>query len=375
MARSDDPAPDRTRPERGYRTWVRQDPGPEAFEAAEHRVALLLARHASLANVVAGFEDLMAANPLADTSPQAPKFAPRLVSASPEPFRSVTGLTVTPHRGLEPDVQYDAVLVPAVLDVEGYLSTAAPEPALTVDERAWLRDQHAGGALLSGTCSASFVMAEAGLLDGERCTVLPLVEHVFRTRFPEVRGHTDRTLVVAGSRGELVTGGFAFYSADVSLYVVAHFCGAPFAVLMADLYGKAWETPLDGAALPASTDGGLSLEDATVDLARRFLAQHLGAPAAVQAAAELAHVSERTLRRRFLRALGVSPRDYLRLKRMERACDLLIRTRLPIEEVAARVGYGDRSAFARAFRETEGLTPADYRRRFHRPSRLEREAG
>ncbi len=366
---------ERTRPERGYRGWVPQDGGRAALEGAQYRVALLLLRYASLANVLACFEDLMAVNPLADTPPERPMFAPRLVASDPTAFRSLTGAHVVPHEGLLPDLRYDAVIVPVVFDAEGSLSERDAAPLLSADERDWLRDQHRGGALISTMCSGSFAMAEAGLLDGHACSVIPLYAHTFRARFPAVTPHTNRTIVVSGERRELVTGGHAVYSADVSLYTVARFCGAPMAVLLADLYGKSWETPLDGAAFSSQADGVPALEDATVRLARRFIAEHLSAPGLVQAAAELAHVSERTLRRRFLRSVGLSPRDYVRHKRMEHACDLLARSRLPIEEVATRVGYADRSAFARAFRELEGLTPADYRRRFHQPVRLRRASG
>ncbi len=370
MARADGVRTDRTAPERGYRAWVAQNAGEDAFEHARHRVALWLVAHASLANVFACFEDLMGANPLADTPPDRPMFAPRLVAADPSSYRSLSGALVQPDRGLEPDVQYDAVIVPVVYDAYGYLSGQRAAPIVTPDERDWLVDQHRGGALIVTTCSGTFPIAETGLLDGHTCSVIPLFENTFRTRFPDVEAVTNRTIVVSGPRRELVSGGFAVYSADVSLYTVAHFCGAPLAVLIADLYGKAWETPLDGRVGDKAREGSRDLEDATVRLARRFIAGHLGAPSVIQAAAELAHISERTLRRRFVRALGMTPREYPRTQRIERACDLLVRSRLPIDEIAARVGYADRSTFARAFREAQGLPPADYRRRFHRPARM-----
>lgn len=373
MARADGVRTDRTSPGRGYRAWVTQDAGEEAFENARHRVALWLLAHASLANVFACFEDLMGANPLSDTPPDRPMFAPRLVAADPSSYRSLSGASVKPDRGLLPDVQYDAIVVPVVYDAYGYLSGHEATPIVTPSERDWLLDQHRGGALIVTMCSGTFPLAETGLLDGHRCSVIPLFEATFRTRFPDVEGVTNRTIVVSGADRELVSGGFAVYSADVSLYMVAHFCGAPLAVLIADLYGKAWETPLDGRVGTRACEGARDLEDATVRLARRFIAEHLGAPSVIHAAAELAHISERTLRRRFVHAIGMTPREYLRTQRIEKACDLLVRTRLPIDEISVRVGYADRSTFARAFRGVQGLPPADYRRRFHRPARMRKE--
>ena len=64
-----------------------------------------------------------------------------------------------------------------------------------------------------------------------------------------------------------------------------------------------------------------------------------------------------------------------RLMRMERAMRLLAGSRMPIDDVAARVGYADRSSFARTFRDRAGLPPAEYRARFLGSNRLSAGAG
>lgn len=61
------------------------------------------------------------------------------------------------------------------------------------------------------------------------------------------------------------------------------------------------------------------------------------------------------------RATGLAPHAYVALRRMERAKQLLRETKLPIIEVALRVGFSNHSHFTRQFRKSVGVTPSAYR--------------
>jgi AraC-like DNA-binding protein len=74
-------------------------------------------------------------------------------------------------------------------------------------------------------------------------------------------------------------------------------------------------------------------------------------------------MSERSLRRHFRAALGISWEEYRFRLRLCLAIDALEDSDRPIASVAADVGYDDPAAFARAFRAVMGLSPSDYRRR------------
>ncbi len=73
---------------------------------------------------------------------------------------------------------------------------------------------------------------------------------------------------------------------------------------------------------------------------------------------------ERTLKRRFKAATGLTLIDYLQGLRIEEAKRLLEAGERPAEEVSAAVGYEDASFFRRLFRRTTGLSPGQYRRMF-----------
>ncbi len=77
--------------------------------------------------------------------------------------------------------------------------------------------------------------------------------------------------------------------------------------------------------------------------------------------ADLVGLSVSALHRRFKARYGVSPMRHLTERRLERAAQLLTSSDQPLVELGLAVGYGDQSAFTRAFRRHHGLPPAEYR--------------
>lgn len=71
-------------------------------------------------------------------------------------------------------------------------------------------------------------------------------------------------------------------------------------------------------------------------------------------------LSERSLRRQ-LSEDGQSFRDLLAEARYAKARDLLRQTDLPVEEIAAQIGYAESAAFIHAFRRWAGQSPRAYR--------------
>ncbi|WP_416896421.1 MAG: GlxA family transcriptional regulator [Minwuia sp.] len=350
-----------------YRTWPSSRAGDEAAARPPVRVAILALPQASMANMAAVYEDLQAVNVLPPGPSGGRRFLPRIVAADIDPRRTISGLGLTPHAALDQDDVYDAVVVPTLYD-DGCLSDPDYGPILGNAERDWLRRQHEAGAFMSTMCSGAYGLAEAGLLDGRESAMHGLYAEAFQTRYPRVRVLRKRTLVVSGARREIVTGGQSVYSADVSLFMIAHFHGAPLAIEFATLYGRTWSEALHewSLATAAEADGG----DHVVALAKQFFHMHLADAGLVGAAADLANLNVQTFSRRFQRETGIAPRAYVTGLRMERAMRLLAGSRMPIEDVAARVGYADRSSFAKAFREAVGLPPAEYRTRFQTAARL-----
>jgi transcriptional regulator GlxA family with amidase domain len=75
-------------------------------------------------------------------------------------------------------------------------------------------------------------------------------------------------------------------------------------------------------------------------------------------------MSVRNFTRVFTRELGTTPARYVERVRVEAACRLLETTNLTVDVVAGRCGFGTAETLRRAFLRTLGIPPTDYRRRF-----------
>jgi transcriptional regulator GlxA family with amidase domain len=80
--------------------------------------------------------------------------------------------------------------------------------------------------------------------------------------------------------------------------------------------------------------------------------------------ADIAGLAPRSFLRRFTRATGLKPTEYLQALRVDRARDLLLQTRDSTEQIGFAVGYTDSSAFQKIFKRLAGQSPAEFRRAF-----------
>jgi len=92
-----------------------------------------------------------------------------------------------------------------------------------------------------------------------------------------------------------------------------------------------------------------------------YMSEHLDEPLRVTTLAALANLSPAHFAVRFKEQTGCSPRDYLHLLRIHRACQLLRSSALNVKEIAARLGYQDPFHFSRQFKAFQGVSPSEYR--------------
>ena len=94
-----------------------------------------------------------------------------------------------------------------------------------------------------------------------------------------------------------------------------------------------------------------------------YMSEHLDQPLRVSALAALANLSQAHFSVLFKQQTGCSPRDYLHLLRIHRACQLLRGSTLNVKEIASKLGYQDQFHFSRQFKAFQGLSPTEYRER------------
>lgn len=256
--------------------------------------------------------------------------------------------------------QTDVVIVPSILlPPDGWISGRHPELV------AWLADMHAKGALLCSACSGVFLLAETGLFDGMDATVHFSYADAFQASFPKVRVHPERVLVISGAEEELVTSGASMTWHDLVLYLIARHAGAGAAHMVARSFALQWHQ--DGLAPYIVFEGKRDHGDQAIQAAQAWIADHFSVANPLEEMVRRSGLSERTFKRRFTAATGVSPIAYVQRLRIEAAKHQLERADVPVDEISWQVGYEEPAFFRRLFKRITGLTPGGYRRRFRIP--------
>ena len=104
--------------------------------------------------------------------------------------------------------------------------------------------------------------------------------------------------------------------------------------------------------------------DAAVLRLQHHLHAHAAEEQSLTVLAALAGMAERTLQRRFAKATGLRPTEYLQQVPISKAREVLERTNRSVDQIAWQVGYQDPAAFRKVFQKYTGLAPNLYRQRF-----------
>lgn len=113
---------------------------------------------------------------------------------------------------------------------------------------------------------------------------------------------------------------------------------------------------------PIVPDG--ALDTLKLNSLKDFIEEHIAEDLSIVKMADVVHISQFHFARAFKAATGQPPHRYVTVRRMERAKSLLSVTRLPVAEVAYRVGFDNTSHFTASFRKFTGTTPKRYRDSF-----------
>jgi transcriptional regulator GlxA family with amidase domain len=243
------------------------------------------------------------------------------------------------------------------------LGAATPREVAALLERtdvesgvALLARASAKGVLVAASCSATFVLAAAGLLDGRQATTTWWLGSTFSARFPRVTLRPDRMVVESSG---VLTAGSAFAHADLMLAILAHTVSPSLAHLVARYL------VLDERASQARymVMDHLHRADPVVHALEAFVAKNLERQLSIHDMAKATRTSPRTLARRVEEALGTTPHRFAQRLRVARAVHLLETTERSVDEIAASVGYADPAAFRRIFRRETGEAPRARRTR------------
>jgi len=314
------------------------------------------------ASVVYGMYDLfMSAGRdwglIVDGRPGPQLLQPLLVAARPGGFHVSNDVPVTPQATLDNCPPAAIVCVPEV-----NLPPGTPLAERFASEIEWLKQCHAGGAILATACSGAMLLAEAGLLDNLDATTHWAWCPVLAERHPTVKVREQRALVVTGEGQRLIMAGGGTTWLDLALYLIARSVGVEAAMQVARLNLIDWHAV--GQQPFAHLARSRQTEDAVIARCQAWIAEHYDEPNPVTAMVRLSGLAERSFKRRFQQATGMPPLEYVHALRIEEAKQMLEAGSEPIEAIAHEVGYEDAAFFSRLFKRKVNLSPAQYRKRF-----------
>lgn len=283
-----------------------------------------------------------------------------VVAAEPGPLRSINGFTISTAHGLDRLAEADLIAVPAILDTRLMPMTGAqgtdplPEALLSA-----LRDAVGRGARVLSVCSGAFILGEAGLLDGRRCTTHWRYTDTLARRYPAAKVDAD---VLYVDEDPIITSAGTAAGIDACLHLVRKEQGSRVANgiarrMVVPPHRDGGQAQFVERPVPPQQAGALG---GLLD----WLAYHLDEPVSVRDLAARAHMSERTFARKFTQETGTTPQRWLTGQRILLARQLLEETEETVDMIAARTGFGNAMTLRHHFRTCLGVTPTAYRHAF-----------
>jgi transcriptional regulator GlxA family with amidase domain len=264
------------------------------------------------------------------------------------------GLTIATSAGLNVLRAADTVIVPGYEDLDATLSGAVLDA---------LRRAHGRGARLVSICTGAFALAAAGLLDGRAATTHWAWTDELQRRHPAIEVLPNRLFV---DDGDVLSSAGMTAGIDLCLYLIRRDHGAA----AANSAARVLVAPPQRHGGQAQFVERLRAESTGDQLGplRDWMLENLARPLDLDTLAERAHMSRRTLTRRFREETGVAPMTWLTDARIDRARVLLETTTEPIENIGRLTGLGAPASVRAAFHRRIGTSPKEYRAVFHHAS-------
>ena len=223
----------------------------------------------------------------------------------------------------------------------------------------WIREQYKNGAEIASICTGAFLLAATGLLDGKTCSTHWNAAADFRKLFPNITLQTDKLIAVEPG---IYTNGGAYSFLNLVLFLVEKYFDRQTAIMCS----KVFQIDMDRTSqspffiFQAQKNHG----DKLIGEAQSFIEENLSEKISFEELSSKLAISRRNFDRRFIKATGNTPVEYLQRAKVEVAKRTLEKGRRSVSEVMQEVGYSDDKAFREVFKKITGLSPLDYRERF-----------
>ncbi len=282
-------------------------------------------------------------------------FSVQLASVGGLPVQCINHLVLQSHIAIEAVEHTDLLIIPTI---GGKLETVLENNRNILP---FIQRFHHLGIDIASNCSGAFFLAEAGILDGREATTHWGYAELFLQRYPQVKLRPQELITQSGNI-YCSGGGMAWF--DLALLLIERYCGHDVATNTAKAH--VLDIARGNQAAYAQLRRKKYHQDEDIRKLQNHLEHHFAQSFTLQQLADIANVSSRTLIRRFKKATGQTPFQYLQLLRVEAAKKQLETQNSSLEMITNLVGYEDLSSFTRLFKTHTGLSPSQYRKKFMR---------
>ncbi|MDJ0945968.1 MAG: GlxA family transcriptional regulator [Kiloniellales bacterium] len=304
-----------------------------------HRIGFLLIPQFSMISFSTAVEPLRLANRQSGRD----LYAWELFSPDGQPVTASNGIEIRVRGGLEAASALPVIVVCAGIDVHRFDNKAV---------LSWLRRMDRKGSDIGAVCTASHILARAGLLDGFRCTIHWENLASFAEDFPNIEVSSEifeidrNRFTCAGGTAPL----------DLMLNMISLQHGHELAASVADQFMHERirdQHDHQRISLPAR----LGVRHPKLLTVIEMMEQNLEEPLSRGELARAARLSTRQLERLFRKYLSRSPARYYLELRLNRARLLLLQTNMSVIDVALACGFVSASHFSKCYRDFFGHTP------------------
>ncbi|RBQ06214.1 GlxA family transcriptional regulator [Pedobacter miscanthi] len=296
-----------------------------------------------------------AVNEFLQASGKLPLFKVELVGMTKEVKLNNSLFSVHADKLLHEVEHTDLIFVPAISGNVGYAMEA------NEDLIPWIVKQHAKGAEVASLCLGAFLLASTGLLNGRKCSTHWLFANQFREMFPDVE-LVDGS-IITDAQGLYSSGGANSYW-NLLLYLVEKYTDRDTAILAAKYF--AIDIDRESQLAFMMFQGQKGHEDAKIKKAQEFIDGNYQERITVDQLADMLALGRRSFERRFKSATKNTVIEYIQRVKIEAAKRSFESSRKNITEVMFDVGYTDTKSFRDVFKKITGLTPIEYRNKYHK---------
>lgn len=229
----------------------------------------------------------------------------------------------------------------------------------------WIRDQYKSGAEIASVCTGAFLLAATGLLEGKSCSTHWNAATGFKRMFPNIDLQIDK--LITEEQG-IYTNGGGYSFLNLILFLVEKYFDRQTAIFCSKIFQIDIERTSQSPFHIFQTQKNHG--DDVISKAQTYIEENLSDKISFEQLASKLAISRRNFDRRFIKATGNTPVEYLQRVKVEVAKKTLEKGRKSIFEVMNEVGYSDDKAFREVFKKITGLSPLDYRARYNKEAVL-----